>query len=143
MISAESFYVSEAGGLRQGDILLTGAARISGDDGYSPAQREPFDTHNVHVDGVKPGGSAVRLFAGFGLVMVTSHDCQLEKEWNRRRSELLAQGRTEEEAAVEAAEDPTLDRTLVASPLIDPDGVAVDRGTFGACVGQELKRCPS
>ncbi|MHB8296456.1 MAG: hypothetical protein ACYDH5_17950 [Acidimicrobiales bacterium] len=130
MISAESFYVPEAGGLQQGDILLAGVARITGDDGYSTAQWEPLDTHDVHVDGVKSDGSAVRFFAGFGLVMVTSHDCQLEKEWNRRRSELLAQGRTEEEAAAEAAEDPTLDRTLVASPLVDPDDIPVDRGNL-------------
>lgn len=130
MISAASFYVSEADGLAQGDILLTGIARITGDDGYSPAQWEPIDTHDVHVDGVKSNGGAVRLFAGFGLVMVTSHDCQLEKEWNRRRSELIAQGSTDEEAAAEAVADPTLDRTLQASPLVDPDDIAVDRGNL-------------
>jgi hypothetical protein len=130
VISAESFYVPEAGGLQQGDILLTGVARIVGDDGYSPAQWEPLDTHDVYVDGVKSDGSAVRFFAGFGLAMVTSHDCQLEKEWNRRRSELLAQGKSEEEAAAEAAADPTLDRTLVASPLVDLDDIAIDRGNL-------------
>jgi hypothetical protein len=130
VISAESFYVSKAGGLRQGDILLTGVARITGGDGYSPAQWELLDAHDVRIDGVKPDGSAVRLFTGFGLAMVTSHDCQLEKEWNRRRSELVAQGKSEEEAAAEAADDPTLDRTLVASPLVDPDDIPVDRGNL-------------
>jgi len=130
VIPAESFYDPEVGGLRQGDILLAGVARITGDDGYSPAQWEPLDTHDIHVDGAKSDGSALRFFAGFGLVMVTSHDCQLEKEWNRRRSELLAQGKSEEEAAAEAAEDVALDRTLVASPLVDPDDIAVDRGNL-------------
>jgi hypothetical protein len=128
MIAAESFYAPEAGGLQQGDILLAGVTRITGDDGYSPPQWEFLDTHHVQVAGVKPDSSAVRFFAGFGLVMVTSHDCQLEKEWNRRRSDLIAEGRTEEEAAAEA--DPTLDRTLLASPLVDPEDIAVDQGNL-------------
>jgi hypothetical protein len=130
VISAESFYASAEGGLQQGDILLTGVARIVSDDGYSPTQWEPLDTHDVHIDGVKPDGGSARFFAGFGLVMVTSHDCQLDKEFNRRRSELITQGKSEQEAASEATKDPTLDRTLVASPLVDPDDIAVDRGNL-------------
>lgn len=130
MISAESFYAPEAGGLQQGDILLSGICRITGTDSYSPPEWEPLDTHHVQIDGANPNGSAVELFAGFGLLMVTSHDCQLEKEWHRRRSELISQGKSEEEAAVQATADSTLDRTLVASPLVDPDDVRVDRGNL-------------
>ena len=130
MISADSFYAPEAGGLQQGDILLSGIARITSGVGYVPAQWESLDTHHIAADGVKPDGGAVSLFAGFGLVMVTSHDCQLEKEWNRRRSELIRQGRPENEASSEAEADPTLDRTLAVSPLVDPDDLAVDRGNL-------------
>jgi hypothetical protein len=63
--------------------------------------------------------------------MVTSHDCQLEKEWNRRRSELLALGQTEDDAEAAATADNSLDRSVVASPLIDPDDLTtVDRGNL-------------
>lgn len=130
MISTEEFYVPEAGGLQQGDILFAGISRITSEDRYSPPEWEHLDTHHVQVDGVKPHGSPVRLFAGFGLVMVTSHDCQLEKEFNRRRSELIAVGKSEEEATAEALVDPTLDRTLVASPLVDADDIRVDQGNL-------------
>jgi hypothetical protein len=130
VIPADSFYSPAAGGLQQGDILLSGITRITADDSYIPSQWESLDTHYIEADGVKPDGGAVSLFAGFGLVMVTSHDCQLEKEWNRRRSELLRQGRPENEASAEAEADPTLDRTLVVSPLVDPDDIPVDRGNL-------------
>jgi len=128
MIAADAFYAPEAGGLQQGDILFSGISRIIGDDGYSPPEWEFLDTHQVHVDGVKPDGGPVRLFAGFGLMMVTSHDCQLEKEFNRHRSELIAQGKSEEEATADVVADPTLDRTLVASPLVNPEDIRVDQG---------------
>jgi hypothetical protein len=130
MISADAFYAPEARDLQQGDILFAGISRITGDDGYSPPEWELVDTHQVQVDGVKPDGGPVRFFAGFGLVMVTSHDCQLEKEFNRRRSELIAEGKSEDEATAEALADPTLDRTLVASPLVDPEDIRVDQGNL-------------
>jgi hypothetical protein len=85
----------------------------------------------VVLDGAKPGNEPLRLFSGFGLVMVTSHDCQLEKEWNRRRSELLALGQSEDDAEAAATADDSLDRSVVASPLIDPDDLTtVDRGNL-------------
>jgi hypothetical protein len=137
LISAASFYAPEAGGLQQGDILLTGVSRLTAEDGFSPGQWDALDTRRVEVDGVRPDGDPLRVFTGLALAMVTSHDCQLEKEWNRRRSQLIAQGHSEEDAGEEAEADATLDRTLVASPLIDPDDVSVDRGNLlaGHAVG--------
>lgn len=131
MIAADSFYAPEAGGLQQGDILLSGVSRITADDNFSPSQWEQLDAHQILVEGAKPNHNALRLFSGFALVMVTSHDCQLEKQWNRHRSELLAQGHSEAEAEAAADADATLDRTVVASPLIEPDDLAsVDRGNL-------------
>lgn len=131
MIAVEDFYATEAGGLQQGDILLSGVSRITADDGYSPLQWDQLDAQQVVLDGAKPGEEPLRLFTGFGLVMVTSHDCQLEKEWNRRRSELLALGHTEDEAEAAATADDSLDRSVVASPLIGPDDLTtVDRGNL-------------
>ena len=131
VISADQFYAQESGGLQQGDILLSGVSRIIVDDGYSPLQWDQLDAQEMGLDGANPTGEPIRLFAGFGLVMVTSHDCQLEKEWNRRRAELLAQGRSEDDAEAAATADDLLDRSVVVSPLIDPDDlISVDRGNL-------------
>ena len=131
MIAAENFYAAEAGGLQQGDILLSGVSRITADDGHSPLQWDQLDAQQVVLDDAKPGHEPLRVFTGFGLVMVTSHDCQLEKEWNRRRSELIALGHTEDDAEAAATADNSLDRSVVASPLIDPDDLTtVDRGNL-------------
>jgi hypothetical protein len=131
MIAADHFYASCSGGLQQGDLLLSGVSRVTADNSFSPSQWDQLDAQAVLLDGAKPDRTPLRLFAGFGLVMVTSHDCQLEKEWNRRRSELLAGGHTEEEAEAAADADASLDRTVVASPLIDPDDLTtVDRGNL-------------
>jgi hypothetical protein len=138
MIAPDLFYASGVGGLQQGDILLAGVSRVTADDSFSPSQWDQLDAREVLIDDAKPDRDPLRLFAGFGLVMVTSHDCQLEKEWNRCRSELLADGRSEEEAEAAADADESLDRTVVASPLIDPDDLTrVVRGNLlgGRIVG--------
>jgi hypothetical protein len=138
VIAADLFYAPEPGGLQQGDILLSGVSRTTASDGYSPPQWDQLDAQQVVLDGAKPGHEPLRLFSGFGLVMVTSHDCQLEKEWNRRRSELVALGHSEDDAEAAATADDSLDRSVVASPLIDPDDLTtVDRGNLlgGRIVG--------
>jgi hypothetical protein len=128
MISADSYYVADTGGLQQGDVLLSGIARIVAEDGFSPDQWEFWDSQLIEVEAIKPDGNPLRFYTGFGLVMVTSHDCQLEKEWNRRRSELIAGGKSDVDASAEATADPTLDRTLVVSPLVSVEDIKVDRG---------------
>ncbi len=138
MIAADLYYASDAGGLQQGDILLAGVSRVVADDNFSPSKWDQLDAQAVLLNDAKPGSNPLHVFAGFGLVMVTSHDCQLEKEWNRRRSELLAYGLAEEEAEAAADADTSLDRTFVGSPLIDPnDLTTVDRGNLlgGRIVG--------
>jgi hypothetical protein len=64
--------------------------------------------------------------------MVTSHDCQLDKDWNRRRTALIKAGISEEEAEAAAEGDQSLDRALNASPLIYPDEPGLDRGNLMA-----------
>lgn len=130
MIAAESYYDTQIAELQQGDILVSGIARITAQDGFSPVQWQSLDTSYVEVDGAKPDGGPIQAFVGVGLVMVTSHDCHLEKEWNRRRAELIGQGMSEAQASSEAGSDPSLDRSVVVSPLIDPDDIGVDRGNL-------------
>ncbi len=132
MITAEDFYSPTEGPLKQGDILLAGVSRLVAEDRFCPAQWDAVEEHVVTVELAKADGSALRVGLGPALVMVTSHDCHLDKEWNRRRRELLDQGLSEYEAAEEAEHDTSLDRTFLASPLIDPDELNVERGNLMA-----------
>lgn len=131
MIDSADFFAPDALGLQQGDILLAGVSRVTADDNFSPMQWDRLDAQEILVNDMRPDGEPLNLFAGFGLVMVTSHDCQMQKEWNRRRSELIAGGMSDVDAEAEADNDNTLDRTFTASPLIDPkDLPSVDLGNL-------------
>jgi hypothetical protein len=50
--------------------------------------------------------------------MVLSHDCAMDKEFNRRYRDLRRAGRSKASAETEAAGDPTLDRLLAVAPVI-------------------------
>lgn len=130
MIAADAFYVPAAGPPQQGDILLAGVTRLVAEDRFTPPQWSGLDAYDITVSA--PGGEHrdLRLTAGPALVMVTSHDCHFDKEWNRRRSQLIRQGVPPAEAERLASEDTSLDRTFTASPLVRPEELDVDRGNL-------------
>lgn len=132
MISADTFYVPADGPPQQGDILLAGVARLVAEDRFSPPQWSALDAYDVTVSSPTGDHEDLRLVAGPALVMVTSHDCHFDKEWNRRRGELIRNGLPEAEADRLAGEDPSLDRSFTASPLLRPDDLPVDRGNLMA-----------
>lgn len=115
---------------RQGDIVLCGVSRITAEDRHSPPQWEALDAHFLTIDEAWNGERPLGIAAGIGLAMVVTHDCQLDKEWNRRVRELEKEGMPNEEARAAAEADLTLDRTLVVSPLVDPDDLRGDRGNL-------------
>jgi hypothetical protein len=137
MIPAARFFEASSGPLKQGDILLAGVTRLMAEDQFCPPSWEELDEYVVTVESARPDGSALRAALGPALVMVTSHDCHLDKEWNRRRGELMRSGLSADEAENVAEQDPALDRTFTASPLIDPGDVNLDRGNLlaGNAVG--------
>jgi transcriptional regulator with XRE-family HTH domain len=81
MIPAERFYVEAVGPPRQGDILLAGVTRLVAEDRFSPAGWDQLDAYDVTVSGARDDND-MWLEAGPSLVMVTSHDCHFDKEWN-------------------------------------------------------------
>lgn len=132
MIPADAFYVPADGPPQQGDILLAGVARLVAEDRFTPPQWSALDAYDVTVSSPAGDHGDLRLAAGPALVMVTSHDCHFDKEWNRRRAELIKDGVPEEEAKSLASEDPSLDRSFTASPLLRPDDLPVERGNLMA-----------
>ncbi|MHB8290368.1 MAG: hypothetical protein ACYDEY_14280 [Acidimicrobiales bacterium] len=115
---------------RQGDIVLCGVSRIIADDRHSPPQWESLDAHFLEIDDAWETGRSFGVAAGIGLAMVTTHDCQLDKEWNQRVRELERTGMLREGAEREAASDVSLDRTLAVSPLVDPSDLRGGRGNL-------------
>lgn len=129
MMSPEDFYEWHKQP-RQGDIVLCGISRIIADDRYSPQQWESLDAHFLEISDAWDTGRSLGLAAGIGLAMVVTHDCQLDKEWNRRVRELERSGMLREDAEREAASDVSLDRTLVVSPLVDTSDLGGGKGNL-------------
>jgi hypothetical protein len=73
----------------------------------------------------------------FSPVLVLSHDCELEKEFNERVRDLLGAGRSEPEALAEAEGDPTLDPFAVVAPL-RPFSDLPERRRAGVHNGQRI-----
>ncbi len=132
MIPADQFYAPADGPPQQGDILLAGVARLVAEDRFTPPQWSPLDAYDVTVSSTGAVNGEIRLATGPALVMVTSHDCHFDKDWNRRRSALIKDGVAEADAERLADEDASLDRTFTASPLLRPDDLQVDRGNLMA-----------
>lgn len=151
---AATFYSDVDEAPQQGDILLSAVARVVGPDHFTPARWAVLDETIVPaLPGLQFGGvelPTVDIAAGRALVMVTTHDCGLDKEFNHAvRVALHETGGPEQspealrrsaEALAEARTD--LDRAFTVSPLIAPesvtvDGVPVDRGLLmsGRIVG--------
>jgi hypothetical protein len=126
VISAAEYYLPVGGPPRQGDILLAGVARLTAPDRFTPPAWSRLDVYDVSVE-TSAEAPDLQLVTGPALVMVTSHDCHFDKDWNRRRGALIRQGHTEREAERIAGNDPTLDRTFTASPLLTVEEVGRDR----------------
>jgi hypothetical protein len=132
MIPADRFYAPQEGPPKQGDILFAGVGRLMAADRFTPPAWDALDEHHIDIAADGLSRPPLRLAAGHSLVMVTSHDCHFDKQWNRRVRQLMKAGHEQAEAAAIAEADDTLDRTFTASPLVDPDDLDVDRGNLMA-----------
>jgi hypothetical protein len=126
VIPADQFYVAAEGPPKQGDLLFAGVVRLVADDHFTPPAWSRLDAYDVTIQ-AQGDAPELRLVAGPALVMVTSHDCHFDKEWNQRRRTLIREGYLENEAERIAGADASLDRTFNASPLLRPDEVRRDR----------------
>lgn len=77
----------------------------------------------------------------FSPVLVLSHDCDLEKDFNERVREIMAEGRSEAEAVAAAERDPTLDPFAVVAPLL-PFGDLPPKRHPGVLNGQRIGYFP-
>lgn len=125
-IPADQFYVRGDLAPQQGDILIGTVVRIVADGELVPARWEALDQTVTELLPAGAEGPALRAAGGRELVMVSTHDCGLDKEFNARVRRLVDSGAGEQAAVAQAEAAPELDRTLQVSPLVDPGLVTVD-----------------
>ncbi len=126
-------FLPSTGPLNQGDILIAPVARVCASDFYVPDRWDRLDQDEHLVDRSRLDGEDVHVVSGQAVVMVTSHDCHHDKEWNAVRGRLLRAGHPIEEAEAIAEADPLLDRHFQASPLVPlEDMPSGERGNYRA-----------
>lgn len=125
--------IPSAGPLNQGDILIAPIARVCAADFFVPDRWDLIDQDEHVVDRSRLDGEDIHVVSGRAIVMVTSHDCHHDKEWNSARSRFLKAGHGPEEAEVLAEADLTLDRHFHASPLVPIEDLpSSERGNYRA-----------
>jgi len=111
--------------LRQGDIVLAPTVALLQGEGAAPHEVPPAPSRLGRAVRVvawrASGGSDIPKVVAETLwspVVVVSHDCQLEKDFNERVRELIAGGMLEADAVDVASADPDLDPWAVVAPLL-------------------------
>lgn len=109
--------------LRQGDIFVAPTARLwtRASHDSPPVKTAPRpDLGEAVFHGAwseEDGSLAPVIETRHGLAIVVSHDCDIEKEFNREVRRLIAEGMNRAEAIRRASGDPDLDRFVVVAPL--------------------------
>lgn len=116
---------ANTGPIQQGDLFITAgvAALTAPSSSYTPIQGEPARARLLEAG---PHG-ALDAVGTRTLVMVVSHDCQLDKEFNRALARIMkAEPDLDElEARDRADRDLTLDRNVVVAPVVGLDQLSV------------------
>ena len=147
-MSATSYESVPHATLRQGDIVLAPTILL-----VPPTERElagpragPWllgDVQRLALWESREGvlSPDVSAEVRFSPVLVVSHDCELEKEFNERVRELLDEGRAEKEAVAQAEADPTLDPYAVVAPVLSYTDIP-ERRHAGIRSGQRIGYLP-
>ncbi|MCA1706815.1 MAG: hypothetical protein LC808_27565 [Actinobacteria bacterium] len=126
-------FLPSSGPLNQGDILIAPVARVCASDFLVPDKWDRLDQDEHVVDRTRLDGEDVHVVSGRAVVMVTSHDCHHDKEWNAARRRLMRGGHSVEEAEALAEADPLLDRHFQASPIVPLEDLSPgERGNYRA-----------
>jgi hypothetical protein len=134
--------------LRQGDIIVALSVMLLPPEerDLSAPRRGPGRLGDVQRLALWEGDPStlspdVSAAARFSPILVVSHDCDLEKDFNERVLELMAEGSSEEEAVAAAEGDPTLDPFAVIAPLLPFSDLPAKRHA-GVLNGQRIGYYP-
>lgn len=111
--------------LQQGDIFITsGVIRLTlVGNTFAPPAWAVYDHAGSRLAEPNPSGHGLDSIGGRALVMVLSHDCQLDREINVAERALLRENKnlSEDDAYAMAENNDELDRFAIVSPLVDVD----------------------
>lgn len=114
--------------LQQGDILLAPFVRLSEEP--TPPQIGSWIETPLQVKSPNGTGfAAPYTLVSWGPVLLLSHDCFLDKEFNQRYRELRNEGKKKGEATAIADADPTLDRWITVARIVAIDSDEGDSPT--------------
>lgn len=130
-ITPEAFYLPEPRPLlSQGDVYLAPTTIVWSEEAFQgiplipPAPEEPgtlvFTPAWTRTQ-APLAPPVVTLATGWAPVLVLSHDCEIDKEFNEHADALVRDGVPEEEALARAGSEPGLDRYILVSPLLPYD----------------------
>ena len=118
MTADECYDSDETVPLQQGDIVTVPLARLQTDPDFFPEQWRSFDTGRAELPAPNPF-TRPWVVGGWGYAMVVSHDCHLDKDFNRVVRRLRAEQQlSQREAEDRAEQDVALDRFLTVSPVL-------------------------
>lgn len=140
--------------LTQGDIILAPTSVIfpgtAESDVTGPTDLAQLRRTTLWVASADELPAAPPLYAEtrWGAAMVIPHPCAMEKEWNERVQELIADGATEDQAIDTATADTDLDRYVTLAPLLPYEDMPANRhrgiqtnqrlGNFPVCESDTL-----
>lgn len=130
-MAADAFYLPEVRPLlSQGDVYLAPAVMVWSAETFQaiplipPAPEQPgavvFSPAWTRTL-AQAAPPLVTLATSWAPVLVLSHDCEIDKEFNEHVDALLRQGIPEAEAQARAESNPDLDRYVLVSPLLPYD----------------------
>lgn len=109
--------------LQQGDIFFTsGVERIvASSENFAPLAWTAYDETECVLADSKQFMGGLKSIGGRAIVMVLSHDCQLDKEINIAARALMKKDKnlSEDEAFAESEKNDELDRFVLVSPIVD------------------------
>lgn len=127
-IAPDAFYLPETRALlSQGDVYLTPTVTVWSEEAFRaipaipPAPEEPgalVFTPAWTRTAAPLAPPVVTLATRWAPVLVLSHDCEIDKEFNEQVDALLRDGVPEAEAIARASGNPELDRYILVSPLL-------------------------
>jgi hypothetical protein len=129
-LAAESAYLPEHRALlSQGDVYLSPAVMVWSADAFRamplipPAPEHPGETVFTPAWGRSNASRApmVTLATSWTPVLVISHDCEIDKEFNEYVDALIRAGIAEQEAEARASALSELDRYVLVAPVLPYD----------------------
>ncbi len=112
--------------LLQGDIVFAPIVRLDANPPSSEIRWARLDQRVGLISSDEPEQPPMRAASGYTAVMITSHDCSMDKELLREYHALRAKGVSKADAVRRAEDNEQLDRYVSVSPILPMSWLRTD-----------------